>query len=147
MGGYDRFSGPRSGFVEQVYFYELTGRRGSRETVVLLRNRASNLGSSLRFSLSQMPCFSLWKNTAAREDGYVTGLEPATNYPNAKSFERARGRVIELGPGASHEIEMTVAVHDTRSSVQEVEREIRSIQKSVKPVLSETPIGRLSSAV
>lgn len=144
--GYDVYAGPRAGFVEQVYFYELAARRGSRETVVLLKNKAGNLGSSLRFSVAQMPCFSLWKNTAAREDGYVTGLEPATNYPNAKSFERERGRVVSLGPRESRQIDMTVAVHDTRRAVSEVEREIGQIQKRVKPVVSKTPIGRLSSA-
>jgi hypothetical protein len=143
---FDTYSGPRAGFVEQVYFYELAGKRGSRETVVLLKNKAGNLGSSLRFSLDQMPCFSLWKNTAARDDGYVTGLEPATNYPNAKRFERERGRVVSLGPGETRRIDLTVAVHHSRKEVKQVEQAIDQIQKTVKPVVAQTPIGRLSSA-
>ncbi|MCZ6634408.1 MAG: DUF4432 family protein, partial [bacterium] len=32
MDTYDRFSGPKPGYVEQVYFYEPTGKRGSRDT-------------------------------------------------------------------------------------------------------------------
>ena len=144
--GYDRFSGPQSGYVEQVYFYELAGKRGNRETAVLLKNRDGSLGSSLHFSLRQMPYFSLWKNTAATEDGLVTGLEPATNYPNPKRFEREKGRVVRLDGGASYSIDLTVAVHDTRQGVQEVERVIKQIQKGAKPRVSEQIIKRLSAA-
>ena len=146
MGQYDVYAGPRAGYVEQVYFYELAGKRGSRETIVLLKNKAGDLGSSLRFSLSQMPSFSLWKNTAAKPDGYVTGLEPATNYPNAKRFERERGRVVSLGPGETRQIDLTVAVHDSRKAVKQVEQAIAQIQKTVRPAVAQTPIGRLSSA-
>jgi hypothetical protein len=146
MGQYDAYAGPRAGFVEQVYFYELAGKRGSRDTIVLLKNKAGNLGSSLRFSLAQMPSFSLWKNTAAKADGYVTGLEPATNYPNAKRFERERGRVVSLGPGETRQIDLTVAVHDSRKAVKQVEQAIAQIQKTVRPAVVQTPIGRLSSA-
>ena len=41
--------------------------------------------------LEELPCFTLWKNTAAEADGYVTGLEPGTNFPNLRSFERFVG--------------------------------------------------------
>lgn len=142
---YSRFSGPEPGYVEQVYFYELAGRRGSRETAVLLKNRDGSLGSSLHFSLRQMPCFTLWKNTAASEDGYVAGLEPATNYPNPKPFERERGRVPVLKGGETRQIDLTVAVHDSRRQVQEVERRIKQLHKTVKPKVSEHPVKRLSS--
>ena len=142
----DRFSGPEPGFVEQVYFYELTGKRGSRETAVLLKNRDGNLGSSLHFSLKQMPCFTLWKNTAATENGYVTGLEPATNYPNPKRFERQQGRVAALQNGETRQFDLTVAVHDTRRSVQETERLIKQLQKGARPRVSEQISNRLSAA-
>ena len=36
----------------------------------------------------------------ACSDGYVTGLEPATNFPNIKSFEKKMGRVVEWGRGS-----------------------------------------------
>jgi len=146
MKTYDAFKGPESGYVEQVYFYELAGKRGSRETTVLLKNADGSLGSSLQFSLKQMPCFSLWKNTAAVENGYVTGLEPATNYPNPKRFEREAGRVVQLKGGETQSYDLTVAVHDSRREVQAVEREIKQIQKTVKPKVSQEIISRLSSA-
>lgn len=139
---FDRFSRPSVGFVEQVYLFELAGRRGSRETMVLLKNKQGDLGSSLRFSLSEMPCFTLWKNTAA--DGCVTGLEPATNYPNPKPFEQSKGRVVILDGGETRRFDLTVAVHDTRRKVLEVEREIKRLQKTVRPKICLEPFARLS---
>jgi hypothetical protein len=146
MRTYNKFRGPESGYIEQVYFYELAGKRGSRETTVLLKNADGSLGSSLSFSLAQLPGFSLWKNTAATENGYVTGLEPATNYPNAKRFEREAGRVVQLKGGGTAAYDLKVSVHDSRRQVQAVEREIKQIQKTVKPKVSQQPISRLSSA-
>ena len=55
-------------------------------TLATLYNAAADRGLTLRFNRNELPCFTLWKNTAALEDGYVTGLEPATNYPNFKTF-------------------------------------------------------------
>ena len=68
--------------------------------VQLLKNKAGDLGSSLRFSLAQMPCFSLWKNTAARDDGYVTGLEPGEHtlriVVRDDADERSNGRTVQI---------------------------------------------------
>ena len=130
--------------MEQCYFYELAGKRGTGETAVLLRNREGSLGSTLRFSLKQLPCFTLWKNTAALEDGYVTGLEPATDYPNPRPFERRRGRVMALKPGETRRFSLTAAVHNTKRGVRDAESLIRGIQKSVKPRVSEGIIKRFS---
>ncbi len=138
----DRIAGPKPGFVEQVYFFDLAGRRGSRETVALLKNKQGDLGASLRFSLREMPCFTLWKHTAA--DGYVTGLEPATNFPNAKPFERSKSRVVNLEGGETRRFHLTVAVHDARRQVLEVEREIKRLQKAVRPNVCPEPLARLS---
>jgi hypothetical protein len=140
---FDRYLKPTNGYVEQCYWYELASRPGG-ETCVLLRNRSGSAGSSLRFNLKELPAFTIWKNTAARENGYVTGLEPATNYPNRKRFERDRGRVIRLRGKASYDVTLTVAAHDTRSSVRAVETEISRIQGRRKPVVHPTPILRLS---
>jgi hypothetical protein len=140
---FDHFLKPTNGFVEQCYWYELaSGRTG--ETKVLLRNRQGTAGSSLSFNLNELPCFTIWKNTAARENGYVTGLEPATNYPNPKRFEREKGRVVKLRGKASYDIHLTVAAHDTRASVREAEAEIASIQGRRKPVVVKKPKPNLS---
>lgn len=140
---FDRCLRPTRGYVEQCYWYELAASRGG-DTCVLLRNRSGNAGSSLRFNLNELPAFTVWKNTAAKENGYVTGLEPATNYPNPKRFERERGRVVSLAGNASYDVHLTVAAHDTRASVRAVEEDIRRIQGRRKAVVHPEPVGRLS---
>jgi hypothetical protein len=143
IDGFDRFLKPTNGYVEQCYWFELAARK-SGETCVLLRNRQGTLGSSLRFNLNELPCFTVWKNTAARENGYVTGLEPATNYPNLKQFEREQGRVINLRGKDSYDIHLTVAAHDTRASVRATEAEIATIQGRRKQVVNQMPKPHLS---
>lgn len=111
---------PQQGFAEQVYFAKPTSNdRG--ESFVMLRNRGGDKAVSVHFGAKQLPCLSMWKNTAAIEDGYVVGLEPATNFPNHRSFERAQGRVVSLGPGESYETELRIAVHDHLENVAALE--------------------------
>jgi hypothetical protein len=90
--------GPTPGYVEQVYYHDLAGDADGM-TAVALVNAAGDKAVVLRFTRESLPCFAQWKNTIPLSDGYVTGLEPGTNYPNAKPFERAKGRVVRLPPG------------------------------------------------
>jgi len=141
---HDRYGASEIGFVEQAYLYELAGRRGSRETLALLRNAAGNQGSLLRFSLKDFPCFTLWKNTAGRADGYVTGLEPATSYPNCRRFEREQGRVITLAGGESRSTVITLETLETREAVKSAESEIAKLQETAKAVVRPQPVPTLS---
>ncbi len=77
----------------------------------------------------QVPYFIQWKNTLAAEDGYCTGLEPSTNYPNAKGYERDHGRVISLPPGQTYRIELDVGVHSSAAEVQKTEQSLVALQK------------------
>ena len=72
------------------------GQTPRRQTLAMLRNHTGDKGVVLRFPDDQLPAFTLWKNTGGLRDGYVTGLEPGTNYPNARPFEQARNRVVTL---------------------------------------------------
>lgn len=125
---WQEYKGPTPGFVEQCYWHvPLADRKGN--TVAMLENAARNKGVAIRFNVKQLPCFTQWKNTAAESEGYVTGLEPATNYPNAKTFERQNGRVVKLPPGGKYRSEFTTEVHDTAAGVRKVEKEIEMLQK------------------
>lgn len=139
IGHYDTYGPPEPGSTEQVYFFELFGDGPDGRTVALLRDRAGGRGVALRFATRQLPCFTLWKNSAGRNDGYVTGLEPATNYPNPKPFEAERRRVIALDPGASHVAETTLEVLDTAEGVAAVEAEIAALQAQGAPRIYERP--------
>ena len=99
---YETYGPPTTGFAEQVYAYDLLAdARG--HTLALLVNARADRAVALRFGRQELPCFTVWKNTGAAEEGYVTGLEPATNYPNFKAFERRQGRVRTLAPGGRWE--------------------------------------------
>ena len=97
IGTFDTYAGPTSGFAEQVYLYELLPDDRGR-TLALLYNASGDRGCCVRFDTRELPCFTVWKNTLPVEEGYVTGLEPATNFPNFKTFERTQGRVKVLRP-------------------------------------------------
>lgn len=143
---FDRYGASEPGFVEQAYLYELASKRGSGETMAMLRNAAGDKASLLRFRRKDFPCFTLWKNTAGMADGYVTGLEPATNYPNVRRFEREQGRVITLAGGESRTTEISVETLESRPAVKAAEQEIARLQKTVKGVVHPEPVPTLSGS-
>ncbi len=144
IGSFDRFEAPRPGFAEQVYFFELAGRRGSRETLAMLQNARGDKASLLRFSLKDFPCFTLWKNTGGQKDGYVAGLEPSTNYPNPRQFEREKGRILTLAGGESRSTKLVVEVLDTLKSVKAAAAEIAELQEKFPAKTHPQPIARCS---
>jgi Domain of unknown function (DUF4432) len=135
---YDTYPGPTAGFTEQVYCYDLLSDASGR-TLALLYNSAADRGLALRWNRNELPCFTVWRNTAAAEDGYVTGLEPATNYPNFKSFERQQGRVRVLPPGGRWESSWSIEVFDTAAGVAKMLAEVVALQAQARPVIHATP--------
>ncbi len=135
---FEVYPAPTRGFVEQVYFYDLLTDPGG-QTLALLHNAKANLGVTLRFAKAALPRFIVWKNTAAEPDGYVTGLEPATNYPNFKAVERDRGRVIVIPPGGVYRCGFAVSVQANADEVAQVIREIDALQSTAAPVIHRTP--------
>ncbi len=99
----------------------------------MLRNQAGDKAVVLRFRKDQLPAFTLWKNTAGLRDGYVTGLEPATNYPNKLPFEKARGRVVTLPPGGRYVVDLTFEVLASADEVAAIEAEIQRRQAQGGP--------------
>lgn len=141
---FDEYGAPQIGFVEQAYKYELAGKRGSRETMTMLRNATGDKASLLRFTLKDFPCFTLWKNTAGKADGYVTGLEPATSYPNSRRFEREKGRVITLAGGESRTTTLSIEALDTKKAIKAAEAEIKTLQKTAKAKIHPQPLSSFS---
>ncbi len=135
-----RFRPPEPGFNEQVYFYELHAQSGrGSETLAMLRNSEGDKAVVLRFHKDQLPCFTLWKNTAGQREGYVTGLEPGTNYPNPKAFEKSRDRVVTLPVDGRYVVETTLEVLTSVAGVADLEREIESLQAQGQPTLNAQP--------
>jgi hypothetical protein len=138
IDSFDTYAAPLAGYAEQVYYFDLAvGKEGRTQT--LLKSAHGDKGISLSFDKRQLPCFALWKNTQAEADGYVTGLEPATNFPNLKGFERKQGRVVVLPPGGKHTARLDIDIHSTRESVQSAENEIAGLQRGHKPQIYRQP--------
>jgi galactose mutarotase-like enzyme len=134
---WSKISAPETGFLEQVYFMELLGDAAG-QSQVLLKNAAGTLGVSVHFNLNQLPCFTLWKNTASLRDGYVIGLEPGANFPNPRSYEQSRGRVEILQPGESREFEVSLEFHLDAASVAKAQQKIAAYQSASQPKIYET---------
>jgi hypothetical protein len=134
------YGAPLAGYSEQVYYYELHARANSGgQTLAMLRNQKGDKGIVLRFRTDELPAFTLWKNTAGLRDGYVTGLEPATNYPNPLPFERARNRVVNLPVDGRYTAQITLEVLVTAAAVAAVEREIASLQSQGAAKINSRP--------
>jgi hypothetical protein len=140
---FDTFAAPLAGFAEQVYYFDLaTDNIGW--TKVLLQNAHGDKGLSISYDKRQLPCFALWKNTAAEEDGYVSGIEPATNFPNLKDFERKHGRVITLPAGGKHTARLDMEVHSTQLDVRTAELQIKGLQHGHELRVNRQPLAKWS---
>jgi hypothetical protein len=135
---YDQYAGPAAGFVEQVYLLKPLADN-SGQTLAVIQNKAGNRAASIRFDTHQLPFLTLWKNTAAVEDGYVTGIEPGTNYPNNRAYERRHGRVPSLSPGESHFMTLEFAIHEGVEEVQQATQEVMKLQQGRKPLINREP--------
>ena len=69
----------------------------------------------------------------------MTGLEPATNFPNVKSFEKQKGRVKVLAPGESRTFELAIEVHPDAASVAAAEQAVARLRQGVTPQVLPQP--------
>ncbi len=131
---------PTTGFTEQVYLVHPKSD-SSGNSHALLKNAAGDRGVSVSWRTSQLPYFTLWKNTAAEGDGYVTGLEPGTGFPFNRNIERKFGRVPKLAPGESRTFELEYNLHEDANAVEVVEATINKLQgTAAKLALEPVPI-------
>lgn len=137
---WDSYSAPQPGFDEMVYFFELNAADDG-STMALIKNAHSTRGVSLAFNKKHLPWFTLWKDTAGEADGYVTGLEPGTNFPNPRSFETAKERVVKLAPGATRAFEVRVEIHGSAGEVAGAEAAVAKIQAGRQPKIFDQPQG------
>ncbi|MFP4026215.1 MAG: aldose 1-epimerase family protein [Candidatus Brocadiia bacterium] len=126
LENWSTYGPPQPGFVEQCYYFIL-GTDKNGEAPVALVSPQGKLAATLRFDTTALPAFTIWKNTAATADGYVTGLEPGTDYPNHRGFEREKGRVVQLDSGDSYATKMTIGLTTGGGQVASLCEEIEQI--------------------
>jgi|TARA_B110000495_G_C23031596_1_gene614570 hypothetical protein len=124
---WNTFSDPEEGYAERVYFARLRADESS-STTAMLKAANGEKGLGITFNTNGLPRFVVWKNTGAESDGYVTGLEPATNYPNTRSFEEKQGRTVEIAGGATASFRVKLMPLTTAAQVEEVSRQIQTLQ-------------------
>ncbi len=124
---WDHYLAEQPGFEEQVYFLELLGDEDGN-TQTLLKNAHGTLGASTLFNKKQLPCYTVWKNTTAAADGYVTGLEPGVNFPNPISYEKQQNRTLSIAPGTSREFDLELRFHADAASITAAEKVIAKLQ-------------------
>lgn len=136
---WDLYGEPTPGFQEEVYLAQLHAQ--NQQTAVLLHNAAADRGVEIGYNTGQLPCFTQWKNTTSYADGYVTGLEPGTNFPNPRSFEKSRGRVMELARGESREFVIDVAALCSIDEVTKSRDRIAQLQSAGEPDIGDMPLA------
>jgi len=135
---WDQYGPEQPGSVESAFFIQPAAAPDG-STLAVLHNAAGELGVAVRFNVQQLPYFTIWKNRQAAVDGYVTGLEPAVNLPNPKSFEKQHGRVLELPPGEMRQFELTIEVLADAAEVAAATAAVGEIQQATPPQLHDRP--------
>ena len=139
LSAFSEYAAPTKGFIEQVYGLTLFADQ-QRRTTVMLRNAPGDKAVTMTWDVAQLPYFTLWKNTTAVEEGYVTGLEPGTGFPANRSIERKAGRVPKLGPRESRSFALEVAIHAGKSDVERTATAITKLQAGRQTQINPQPI-------
>ena len=135
---WDTYPRPQNGSQEQVYFMTLHSDENG-ETEVVLHNRDVSRGIVLQYATNTLPCFTQWRNTPALDDGYVTGIEPGTNFPNPYGHESEQGRVVALPGGAVWEGAATVTWLEGKAGIEDALARVARLQSLGVPELYDSP--------
>ncbi|MCA9041536.1 MAG: aldose 1-epimerase family protein [Planctomycetaceae bacterium] len=145
MSRWTEYIAPEPGRPEQCYFVK-PGADSEGQARALLRNRQGTLAAGLEWSVKELPWFTQWKNEQSVADGYCTGLEPGTSFPNPHSYEREQGRLITLEPGESCKISLKFSFYTNAEQVSKAEHQITATQEHIMPKVHQTPIALHSPA-
>ena len=135
------YLGPTKNFDEMVFnIYPYADDQG--QTQVMVTNQAGDKGAGISFNTSQLPVFTLWKNTDTLKQGYVTGLEPGTSFAYPVTVEREQKRVRQLEPGQSTEFTLVYSLLSDKKAVEQYEAQIKSIQGNQETKVIERPMAK-----
>jgi Domain of unknown function (DUF4432) len=139
------YGAPVPGFAEQAYYHVPLADAHGWSTAVLA-NSSNTAAFAVHFQTKQLPAFTVWKNTIAEADGYVTGLEPGIQFPNFRGFERQWGRLPIIKPGHSYRTELALEVADTAAAVRQMHARVKHLQGSTEPIVHRRPVAKYSPA-
>jgi hypothetical protein len=87
---WNEYAAPTKGFIEQVYCL-FPVADGSGKTQIMLHNKNADQGISMEYSTRELPYLTLWKNTSAMEEGYVTGWNLGQAFRSTGGLNARRG--------------------------------------------------------
>lgn len=135
---WNEYGEPESGYKERVYFAKLRADE-SNLTAVMLKNADESTAFAVTYGTKTLPRFVLWKNTSHAADGYVTGLEPATNYPNTRSYESSQERVVTLEPEETASFRLKLDPMTDSESIAAMQQRIEKLSDGELSTLHRTP--------
>lgn len=130
--------------MQQSFFLELLADP-TGATEVLLKHPEGERGLSVRFNKNILPWLTLWRNNTHKEDGYVTSIEPGTNFPNPRPFEEERGRIVRLAPSSEWRAEVTMEWLTGHSAISMAENRIAELQAGKSPEIHDQPLANYSA--
>lgn len=139
LATWDTYLGPTKGFDEMVYACELAADADGK-TMAVLVNASATLGVAMSYDVTELPAFTLWKNTDTERQGYVTGLEPGTNYPYARVVEQKHGRLKTLASGASQDFRIDIDLLTDPVAVARASARVDALRPVSAPVVESEPV-------
>lgn len=136
---WNRFREPIPGCAETCYFFDLSSD-ASGDTMVALTSENERRGLALSFNKSDFPYFILWKTQRPNSDIYVSGMEPAINFPNTRSFEKSHGRVMPIAAQETKRFRFALEALVSEDDVERAVDAIKDLQQGDAPAPLTAPI-------
>lgn len=136
---------PGTSLTETAYYFEMYPA-DEPLSAVMLHDQAAARGVRLAYDAQTLPCFTFWKNPRAVSDGYVVGLEPASNFPNPTTFEKQQGRAFKLPPYGSVECRLQIDYCSIPDEVKSAAEAIQSQSRGQGPTVHQQPRAQWSQS-
>ena len=141
LADWQTYRAPTPGYGETVYNLYPWGDDQGRSLAVL-HDRSAHQGVALAFNVRELPVFTLWKNTDAKAQGYVTGLEPGTSFSYNRSQQRALGLVPRIEAGGTRDFTLDYRLLATAAEVRQALEQVEGIRHGRPTQVREAPLAR-----
>lgn len=119
---WQRMQPPTLGYTAQVFFHEMEADSDGFVTAAVVNESkldGSLKGVSIRYSPSELPCFTQWKMMDCGT--YVLGMEPGNAHVMGRDIERQEGRLQFLEPDEERRYHLEIGVITQQGEIAELE--------------------------
>jgi Domain of unknown function (DUF4432) len=121
---YNTFAGPREGYREQVWQFEISADAKGQVPVAVVNDKLA-LGLLVETSKAEFPCQYQWQNCQAGM--YTVGIEPSTNHILGRDYAKQKGELIWLEHGEEKNYTTKFMVLDGAKALDAAEKRVRAI--------------------